>query len=144
MVVKGKGRYLVAAGVGAVLATGGAAVAASGGGQPPAHEPVPGHTELRAPDGAVARAAATSPRPDYREFTKGVDPYQETGVTLVCPRAAPRAMGGYFGTESPAGRGRVLMTNSNPVGREGRRWDVGVVSTAPKRVRVFFGVVCAR
>jgi len=143
MIAKGKGGYLVAVGVGAVLATGGAAVAASGGGQPRAHEPVPGHTELSAPDGAVARAAA-SPRPDYREFAKGVDPYKETGVTLVCPRAAPRAMGGYFGTASKAGRGRVIMTNSNPVGRDGRRWDVGVVSTAPKRVKVFFGVVCAR
>lgn len=108
---------------------------------------VTAHTATAGHAAPAARAATHDRRttgPDYREYASTIEPHKERGATLTCPRSAPYAVGGYFGSSSKAARGKLVMTNSNPVGTTGRKWDVGIYSAADRRVRFFVGVTCMR
>jgi hypothetical protein len=72
--------------------------------------------------------------------TSGVAaPGVDAGANVACPRSAPRALGGFFRPQTPAGIGQLAGDGSFRT-REG--WDIGVRNLGPSPQGWFGGAVC--
>jgi hypothetical protein len=67
-------------------------------------------------------------------------PGMDSGANVPCPRAEPRAVGGWFRPQSPSGVGQIAGDSAFRT-REG--WDLGVRNIGPMPQAYFAGAVCA-
>jgi hypothetical protein len=67
-------------------------------------------------------------------------PGADSGANVPCPRAEPRAVGGWFRPQSPSAVGQIVGDSAFRT-REG--WDLGVRNLGPMPQAYFAGAVCA-
>lgn len=79
----------------------------------------------------------------YVEDKGVVQPNATDGYGETCPKAAPHAIGGYFGTDTQGDTPMVAITQSAPYGKRGKNWSIGVKDLSDEPQSFFVGVVCA-
>jgi len=70
-----------------------------------------------------------------------VKPQGESGAGFTCP-AKTLAISGILSLNRDTRRGAVVMSNSNPFGSAGRKWDVGVRNLSDQTQKFDIGAVC--
>jgi hypothetical protein len=92
---------------------------------------------------ATPSLAAARLKVVYREDRGVLQPGSTDGFSERCPAAAPHAIAGYFGTDSPSTSPLVSLADSVPFGKAGRAWSIGVKNLSPDPQAYFVGAVCA-
>jgi hypothetical protein len=71
-----------------------------------------------------------------------VQPSAEDGFVLKCPKKTPHAISSFFGPSAKEGIGQIVLSDSFPMGKANRSWDIGVKNLSAAPQPYYAGVVC--
>jgi hypothetical protein len=110
-----------------------------------AHAAQSGHT-MRLAGTADASAAAAGKSTTVRtlEASLTIQPGAFDGRNGRCPKKAPHAISGYWGTDDSAREGDLVVVRSTPIGTGGRKWEVALKNTSLTPVTAYVGTVCIK
>jgi hypothetical protein len=91
---------------------------------------------------AAAAAKGTTVRTLEADLT--IQPGALDGSSGRCPKKAPHAIGGYWGTDDATREGDLVNIRSSPIGTGGRRWEVALKNTSLTPVNAYVGTVCVK
>jgi hypothetical protein len=80
----------------------------------------------------------------YLQARGTVQPGQDNGFSLKCPKSAPNAVSGYFYPARKEALGKLVLSTSSPFGSSNRNWDIGVADLGTEPEDFVVGVVCVR
>jgi hypothetical protein len=133
----------VAASAIALLAGGGGAAAALAT-APGARHVAQSQHALRLVPAASAAAAARGATIREMETSLTIAPGADDGGAGRCPRSAPHAISGFWGTDDLPRTKDLVVVRSTPVGRGTRAWEVGLKNTSTTPVTAYVGIVCLK
>lgn len=103
------------------------------------------HATMHSVATATASAAAakgTTVRTLETDLT--IQPGSLDGSSGKCPKKAPHAIGGYWGTDDATREGDLVNIRSSPIGSGGHRWEVALKNTSLTPVVAYVGTVCIK
>jgi hypothetical protein len=93
---------------------------------------------------ATASATGTTKVTTIETSTRTVQPGEVNGAFGTCPKKAPHAINGYWGTDEPNRDGDLVNVRSTPVDTGGRRWEVAVKNVSATAITIYLGTVCIK
>jgi hypothetical protein len=109
-----------------------------------AHTSLAGHAMRMAPTASAAAAGRKGTVVKTLEATGTIQPGTVNGSSGRCPRRAPHAISGYWGTDEANRDGDLVVVRSSPLGGRGRRWEVALKNVGATPVTAYVGIVCIK
>jgi hypothetical protein len=97
--------------------------------------------------GATASAAAAGKKSTTMtrlEAPLTIQPGATEGSDGRCPKRAPKAVSGYWGTDEPNRDGDLVVVRSTPVLSGTRSWEVALKNTSLTPITAYVGTVCIK
>jgi hypothetical protein len=103
---------------------------------------------MRATTGTATASAAAAGKKGTTVKTLEADltiqPGAFDGSSGKCPKKAPHAVSGYWGTDDATREGDLVVIRSTPIHTSGREWEVALKNTSLTPVTAYVGTVCIK